>query len=622
MKFSYINKINFKKLKKYKGKSLFLIIPITLLVMLGIVISSQASNILKASQDTIFGTAAESGRLIELSTTQVTQSTNGNGDNQRVRFAFGGDTQYSDSDVDKISQIKHVENAALTVSLPISLITTNDLFSDTDLSLNNLRTLPSELSAQYTDQNFTYTEGEPIPIILNANSFVKNYEEWNGQDEITISISGSRTREPGSDRSAIESQSPFKFEALSYDKNDLVGKTITISFGGFDPIQTYEQEFTSDGILFRQLAADQITENENARKDILSPYWNYGQLNTPLTYTFKIVGVLESEGSFASFVPESFGSELMHDYFQKQLDTRTDTEIPTDSLNATFFGTTYDGLQLQSSDFGGLGGFRVERGGGPFGVSVGSASDASGETSYTIPGLVITTERETGNTNAFEQRAFGSTGTATGVSTNPNVFDEATQQSDTILIKIDNIANRSQVVEDLNSAGCAYQDLNDQKVFTELQSTMNSTTTIATISFIVLTAIIIILTMGKFVSESRKEIGVFRAIGATKGEIKQLFMSQAMLYALIGYILGSVVGIILVLLIAKPVQLWFNSFIEKTVGETFAVVQQTSAGTFTHIDWTMFGIYTVLLILIAVLVSIIPATRASRISPIEAIKNE
>lgn len=99
-------------------------------------------------------------------------------------------------------------------------------------------------------------------------------------------------------------------------------------------------------------------------------------------------------------------------------------------------------------------------------------------------------------------------------------------------------------------------------------------------------------------------------------------MSQAVLFTLIGYVIGAVLGFGIVLLLAKPVQLWFDNFIDDTVDQTFNVVQVTNAGVFTHIDWTMFGIYSVLLLIIAVAVSIIPAIRASRVSPVEAIRNE
>jgi len=617
MKFSYINKINYKKFKKYKGKSMFLIIPITFLMSLGIVISSQATNIMEASEQTIFGTAAESGRLIELSSRQVT---GGGGGDQRVRMMFGGDTEYNDGDLETIESIDNIEAASLTAAVPINQIATDDLFNDVSLQISNLRSIGQELSAQYTDQNFSYQAGEPIPIILNANTFVRNYEDWGGQDEISIEMGSRQRGDPSIDRQDMENQTPFKFKALSYDKDNLIGKEITISFGGLDLIQTYEQEFTGSGILFRKLTDEQIQEEENQRQEDISTNWDYDKISQPITRTFRVVGVLESESNYASYVPADFVNDLMEEYVKNQLDARTETEIAAVDLNSVWYGLTYDGLELQTSGFGGLGSFRV--GPGMIRGMVNNEQEQEDQKSYNIPGLVINTEREEGDTDAFQQRMFGSTGEVIGIYDDPAVYEQAVHSSDTIVIKINDAVNRLQVVEDLNDAGYAYQDLNDQEVFAELQNTLKNVTTIVTISFIILSAIIIILTMGKFVSESTKEIGVFRAIGAKKGDIKQLFMSQAIMYTLIGYIIGALIGIVLVFILAKPVQLWFDAFIENTVEETFAVVQQTSAGIFTHIDWQMFGIYTALLLAIAVVVSIIPATRASRVSPVQAIKNE
>lgn len=596
---------------------MFLIIPITFLMSLGIVISSQATNIMEASEQTIFGTAAESGRLIELSSRQVT---GGGGGDQRVRMMFGGDTEYNDGDLETIESIDNIEAASLTAAVPINQIATDDLFNDVSLQISNLRSIGQELSAQYTDQNFSYQAGEPIPIILNANTFVRNYEDWGGQDEISIEMGSRQRGDPSIDRQDMENQTPFKFKALSYDKDNLIGKEITISFGGLDLIQTYEQEFTGSGILFRKLTDEQIQEEENQRQEDISTNWDYDKISQPITRTFRVVGVLESESNYASYVPADFVNDLMEEYVKNQLDARTETEIAAVDLNSVWYGLTYDGLELQTSGFGGLGSFRV--GPGMIRGMVNNEQEQEDQKSYNIPGLVINTEREEGDTDAFQQRMFGSTGEVIGIYDDPAVYEQAVHSSDTIVIKINDAVNRLQVVEDLNDAGYAYQDLNDQEVFAELQNTLKNVTTIVTISFIILSAIIIILTMGKFVSESTKEIGVFRAIGAKKGDIKQLFMSQAIMYTLIGYIIGALIGIVLVFILAKPVQLWFDAFIENTVEETFAVVQQTSAGIFTHIDWQMFGIYTALLLAIAVVVSIIPATRASRVSPVQAIKNE
>lgn len=611
MKFSYINKLNIKKLKKYKAKSSFLIIPITFLMAIGILVSSQAGNIMEASEEVIFGTAAEQGKFIALTPDQ------GNNEHN-FRSLFGGDAEYLESDLDVINAIPNVEAAGLTIRLPIDQVVTNDLFDDVSLNINNIQIISEELAGQYTDQDFSYVEGESIPIVLNANGFIRNYEDWGGQDEYTLEFTGMRR---GGNREAIEAQLPFKTEALAYDRDDLVGQEFTVQFGGFTPVQTYEQEFATSGVLFRKLTDEQIQADEDQRRSDLISYWDYDALNTPIEYTFKVVGVIEEEGVFSNYIPSSFAAQLVEDYIQKQLDSRTETEIAVDDLNNIYNGLTFDGLELAGGGSVGIGSTRI--GGRPLGAMFGS-TDTEEEivATYTIPGLVINTERVEGDTDAFSQRMFGSSATPLGEYTDPTVFEQSVYKASTILIKVNDIVNRSQVVSDLNDAGYAYQDLNDQEVFAELQDSLNYATNIVTVSFIILTAIIIILTMGKFVSESRKEIGVFRAIGATKSEIKKLFMSQALLYTLIGYVAGSLFGISLVLLLAKPVQLWFDDFIDNTIDETFAVVQSTSAGVFAQIDWTMFGVYSVLLLVIALVVSIIPATRASRVSPVQAIRSE
>ncbi|MCH7492660.1 FtsX-like permease family protein [Patescibacteria group bacterium] len=618
MKFGYINKINIKKLKIYKGKSLFLILPITLLMMLGVVVSSQAQNIQDASEEAIFGTAAEAGRLIELISTE-TVSTGGNVD---FRALLASGDAYTETDLGIIKNIPSVDAAFLPAELPISLISTSDLFDNKEISIGFLTSLDDDLAGLYTENEFNYTSGEPIPVILSANTLINRYEDWNGQTEVAIDVGG--FRRGGDNISAIENNSPIKAEAVPYNRDELLGTEFTMNFGGLAPIQDYEQEFTGSGILFKKLSEETVQEQEDARLETISTYWDYDALEQPLSYTFVVVGVLEDVSSRVNYIPAKFASKLMSDYIQSQLDARTEADIPLEQLNDTFIGMSYDGLELapEAGTFGGFrfGGFGRGRGTGIVGISDDAEEEVTA--SYTIPGLVIETERETGDSDAFAQRIFGSSAAPLGILTTATIYDEAIQSANTIIVRVDNVANRGLVVEALNDAGYAFQDLNDQEVFTELQATLAGTKTVLTISFIILTGVIIILTMGKFVSESRKEIGVLRAIGATKGDIKKLFMSQAILYTLISYIIGAMLGIGSVLLLAKPIQLWFDNFIESTVDETFNVVQATSAGVFTNINWQMFGIYTVLLIVIALIVSIIPATRASRVSPVQAIKNE
>jgi putative ABC transport system permease protein len=128
--------------------------------------------------------------------------------------------------------------------------------------------------------------------------------------------------------------------------------------------------------------------------------------------------------------------------------------------------------------------------------------------------------------------------------------------------------------------------------------------------------------MGKLVSESTREIGIFRAIGMRKKDILTMFISQSILYVFIGYLSGLILGIGLNFLSSTFVSSWFDSFINETVSQTFNVVNTLDENIFTNINWTSILIYSILLFIISLVVSIIPSMSASKISPVEAIKNE
>jgi len=44
------------------------------------------------------------------------------------------------------------------------------------------------------------------------------------------------------------------------------------------------------------------------------------------------------------------------------------------------------------------------------------------------------------------------------------------------------------------------------------------------------------------VSDSRVDIGLFRALGATKREIRRLFLGEAMLQGVLGTVVGMLLG--------------------------------------------------------------------------------
>jgi len=600
--------INVKKLRKHKSSAMFLILPIALLVSLIVIISSQVTNLRTAAVSSIFGTVEEQNTMIELKKDpEQFRQTRGFG--QEGGFSFvAEDLYYTENDVSKIEAVDNVVGTQMLVPVPISNIVVTNLF-DVTFSINRLVALEDKFAALYTDQDFTYKEGEAIPIILNANSFVEVYEDWGGKSKITMERGSMR---PG--EGAANNVLPIKSRAIGYDKNDLLGKEITIQFGGLDKIQSYEIKQTSSGMVLSKLTSAEIKEKENDRKTTISKYWNYTKVSKPLEYKFKVVGVITSESNTNTFVPEAFVNALMKSYIEHQLNARTGTAIPKTELGSTLVGLEYDGVELKRSGavtFGRMG----EQGAGVF---VGRPGSSSG---YYIPGLVIEVERESSSSESSEPGG-GSSSIVVGEYKKASVYESAAKNGESMIVKFASIYDRQQVINDLNKLGYAYQDLSATSVFEELKSTLNAVSVASVTAFIGLSIIIIIFTMGKFISESRKEIGIFRALGATKSDIRKVFIIQALLYAFIGYIIGLVGGVTLNLASAGLIKAGFDSFVAKTIGESFGVVNPVNAGIFSTTNWEALAIYSALLLAITVLTSIVPATNASKMSPVEAIRGE
>lgn len=125
---------------------------------------------------------------------------------------------------------------------------------------------------------------------------------------------------------------------------------------------------------------------------------------------------------------------------------------------------------------------------------------------------------------------------------------------------------------------------------------------IAGISLLV-SAIMIIVVLYISVSERTKEIGILRAIGARKKDIRHLFMSEAFLIGLFSSILGALIawgGQALVNVIAQPL--------------THMPIVAITSG------YVIFGI--VISVVISLLAALAPSRKAAKLDPIEALAAE
>lgn len=598
MKMNNILWINVKKLKTRTKQALFLIVPMGILMAMSVVVSSQVTNIQSAVNESVFGTIEEQNTLIEL-TIEEDSSIESQMMKNFLNTSSLEEENFSEIDTQIISDINGVESVNLLVKIPVSNIVVEDLFEEYSFDINSMVGMDDISAALYTEETFDYVEGEPIPIILNANSFIYQYEDWGGEDVITVDMT-SALADPGTARQRF---SPVKSEAIDYNRNDLLGETFTLSVGGFDSIPTFRIE--KDGISpsIVKLTADEIETLESDREESISQYWDYDLVSEKITYDFVVVGVIEDASTLVTYVPEVFGNIVMSETFAKQIEARNDTEIPVELLNTDYLGLTYDGAELTtgtSSMFG-----QAMKMGGGMGRSTESSSTAMSMVS--IPGLVIETDD-----------AGGVLGTYEGT----KVYEESEKYSKVMSIKIDEILNRENVIEALNDSGYAYQDVSDMDVFAELEDTLSMISTVFIISFIVLIAGIVIMTMSKLISESIKEIGIFRAIGFTKNSISILFILQSLLYVMIGYVIGILLGIGLNFITASGMSAWFSNFIDTTISQSYNVVNVVDSGVFMNIDWSAIMTYSILIVVISLVVSFVPARQASNISPVEAIKSE
>lgn len=646
-------KLSFKKIKFNKGKSLFIIIPIAIMFTIIVMAASEAKNLVDVVHESIFSPIQSQNEIIELDKNSSTAF----GRNMDTEST---DTGYAITDNTIISAIPNVEKVDFIASLPIDIIKSSDLFDGQTINMSSMAGIDQEFAALYTDKNFTYTDNAAIPIILNANDFNIDYEDWGGQTEISIDFAASA--DP-SQATELTNQTPMKTKAIPYDRDNLIGKTFTIQFGGLATIGDINQETTTTGIKYTQKTAEAIATETEALKTAISKYWDYDMISTPITYTFEIVGISEGTDKTTAFVPTEFANVLIEEYFANEIAARNTVAFDATDLNSTYTGLIYDGVSISSDSTSNI--FALMRNqlndqvnkqfddlnteisdqnaainsantkirtynnttyepgthGGPPSMpkfntlSTISALDTSGfsisypgsATTYAIPGLVYEKDRTTNE--------------ITGEYTSFDFSQSLPIPSTTALIKIASTDSRTQVVSDLNAKGYRYQDFSEYEQYAQLESYLYVAVDAISIIFMVVTALLILLNMAKFVSESKREIGIFRAIGATKGDIRLIITVQTMEYIVISIVFGGLLGFVAVYGLSSFMATSAQSVINMIIGSSMVISKTMAASSFANLDLEMIGIYAAILLVVTLIVSLIPSRQAANISPVEAIRN-
>ena len=111
------------------------------------------------------------------------------------------------------------------------------------------------------------------------------------------------------------------------------------------------------------------------------------------------------------------------------------------------------------------------------------------------------------------------------------------------------------------------------------------------------------------VTQRRSDIGILRALGATRGQIRWIFLGESAVMGLIGSLIGSVFGVAIASVAAAVVS--------ALVGDVYGVAQQaTEIAT----DPVVLGAAVSIGVVTSLLGAVIPARMAARVDPVDALK--
>jgi putative ABC transport system permease protein len=112
------------------------------------------------------------------------------------------------------------------------------------------------------------------------------------------------------------------------------------------------------------------------------------------------------------------------------------------------------------------------------------------------------------------------------------------------------------------------------------------------------------------VYERTREIGILKALGASGGDIRRLFMIEAGFIGLAGGVVGLLVGWVLGVMLNQGI-VWYMRYRELPIRDAFFVVTPLLA-----LGVTVFAAF------IGVAAGLLPAHRASSLDPLEALRHE
>ncbi|MBI2411163.1 MAG: ABC transporter permease [Candidatus Kerfeldbacteria bacterium] len=137
--------------------------------------------------------------------------------------------------------------------------------------------------------------------------------------------------------------------------------------------------------------------------------------------------------------------------------------------------------------------------------------------------------------------------------------------------------------------------------------------------FLVVSALFLMTTLGKIIADSKQEIGVFRAVGAQKNDIRKIYLIYAWILSSLGYLIGLGLAYILAILASLKWGEKIFHFIS-IAGTSYDIPSPKFIFVSFPLQALIFFYFITLLI--ALFASLLPMRRAAKMDPVKVLREQ
>lgn len=182
---------------------------------------------------------------------------------------------------------------------------------------------------------------------------------------------------------------------------------------------------------------------------------------------------------------------------------------------------------------------------------------------------------------------------------------------DSVVIRSKDVTRATELTKQFRSGGFQVQSL---EIFVEAA---NRIVTIITMMFTLIGSIALLVatigianTMVMAIYERTREIGILKAMGASRGEIRQMFMMEAGVIGLIGGVIGLLLGWLVGVCLNQAIVMYLKHRELPMRGHFFVVTLTLAIGVIVFATF------------IGLVAGLLPAQRAAKLDPLQALRHE